>query len=1018
MEYFRFFLTHPRVLSFGVLLTLFSSFGQTFLISIFVPRLLDAFAMSTSGFGALYAAATLTSAASLPFFGRLIDRMCLRRFCFTVGLGLAAACLAMALAPNVAVLFLAILGLRLTGQGLLSLTASTTMARVFERGRGKALSVSGLGYPLGEGMLPLLVILLIHAVGWRLSWAILGGVIALVLLPAIHPLLRGSESRPGDLEASPARPKDRAGLLRDWRFYALLPGILFLPFVLTALFLYQVPLAEDRGWSAQTMATAFVGFACARMFASLIAGPLIDRCGAVRLFSWVLVPICAGLFALGIGSSPWVAFAYLALAGVSQGLAGPMMTALWVEVYGIQSLGTTKGTVATIGIFATALGPMVLGWLLEIGVSFSWIVPGCASFGIVAIGLGLVVRRRILKSGARGSVLARDDDGSRDGADSLARGPKVAHDCGMVRDPKSTVELQVLTAPTLPKGSAAVLLACMAAILCGSWSCRAAEVDAGSRGGQKRPNILFLFADDWGRHASAYAQIDGPGTVNDAIRTPHFDRVAREGVLFRHAFVSAPSCTPCRSAILSGQHFWRTGRGSILRGAVWDGSNPSYMLLLRDAGYHIGKTYKVWAPGIAEVSPHGGPGHTYEKAGGRYNQFSQNVTKMVEEGKSIEAAKRVLYDQVMSNFEAYLADRKPGQPFCYWFGPTQTHRKWIKGSGKLLWGIDPDSLKGKMPPYLPDVHEVREDLADYFGEAQSFDAAIGLLVDKLASLGELENTLVAISGDHGAPGFPHGKCNLYDFGASVPLAVRWGGARGGRVVDDLVSLPDLAPTFLEVAGVPVPGVMTARSLVGLLVSEKSGRVDPARDAAFIGRERHVENAREGFLPYPQRAIRTPGHLYIINFKPDRWPLGEPYRLDGDNPPGIEELTEETRATLPDEDAGPAKAWLVSQRDNPQWRAAFELAYGKRPREELYDLKSDPNQVRNVAADPAQAEVRAKLERRLMDELARTGDPRLAEDGKFFETPPMAGPTKDVERQGGGKTPEELRLGPQSPKRPD
>src|SRR5688572_7958856 len=213
-----------------------------------------------------------------------------------------------------------------------------------------------------------------------------------------------------------------------------------------------------------------------------------------------------------------------------------------------------------------------------------------------------------------------------------------------------------------------------------------------------KPNIVFAFADDWGRFASAYAKLDGPGGINDVLRTPNFDRVAREGVIFRRAFVSAPSCTPCRSALLSGQHFWRTGRGAILRGAVWDGSNPSYALLLRDSGYHIGETFKVWGPGTPNDAPYGAGKHAYEKAGGRFNQFSENVTAMVAQGKAIEAAKQDLYGEVRANFDAFLADRKAGQPFCYWFGPTEVHRKWIKGSGKKLWGIDPDSLKGKMPP--------------------------------------------------------------------------------------------------------------------------------------------------------------------------------------------------------------------------------------------------------------------------------------------------------------------------------
>jgi len=511
----------------------------------------------------------------------------------------------------------------------------------------------------------------------------------------------------------------------------------------------------------------------------------------------------------------------------------------------------------------------------------------------------------------------------------------------------------------------------------------------------KKPNILFAFADDWGRHAGVYAAMDGAGGVNDVVRTPHFDRLAREGVVFRHAFVSSPSCTPCRSALISGQHFWRTGRGSILRGAVWDGSNPSYALLLREAGYHIGETYKVWGPGRPTDAPFDAPRHSYEKAGGRMNTFSQNVTAMVARGRPMQAAKDEIYAEVRANFDAFLADRKPDQPFCYWFGPTNVHRKWTRGSGKALWQIDPDQLKGKMPPFLPDVPEVREDLADYFGEVQAFDAALGLLMARLAEIGELDNTLVVVSGDHGAPGFPQGKCNLQDFGSGVSLAIRGPGVTAGRIVDDLVTLPDLAPTFLEVGGLTPPAVMTGRSLVNLLRSDRSGQVEASRDAVYIGRERHVENARADFAPYPQRAIRTHDFLYIINFRPDRWPLGDPYRLDSATPPTAEELTEDTRVTFSDMDSGPTKAWLIGKRDDPRWKPYFDRAFGKRPREELYDLRADPHQVRNIAAEPRYAEARARLEKRLLGEMKRTGDPRLIEDGRFFETPPMAGPTDDT-----------------------
>jgi N-sulfoglucosamine sulfohydrolase len=517
--------------------------------------------------------------------------------------------------------------------------------------------------------------------------------------------------------------------------------------------------------------------------------------------------------------------------------------------------------------------------------------------------------------------------------------------------------------------------------------------------GDERPNILFAFADDWGRQAGIYAEIDGTidgtGGINEVVRTPNVDRIAREGVVFRHAFVNAPSCTPCRSSLLSGQYFWRTGRGAILQGAVWDPTIPSYPLLLRDAGYHIGKTYKVWSPGTPPDAPHGGRDHSYQSAGGRINQFSQHVTRMVGAGSKFEDAKAELLEEVRMNFRAFLEDRPEGAPFCYWYGPTNVHRKWVKGSGKKLWGIDPDELKGKLPPFLPDVPEIREDLADYFGEIAAFDASLKVLEEELERIGERSNTLIVISGDHGPPGFPKGKCNLYDFGTAVPLVISGPGVSGsGRVIDDFVNMTDLAPTFLEVGGVEIPEVITGRSLVPLLESDQEGQIDPDRDYVVTGRERHVEMARAGHLPYPQRALRTDDYLYIVNFRPERYPLGDPYNLDGDNPPTTEELTESTFVTLPDEDAGPTKAWLVQQRDNPRWRSYYYLAYEKRPGEELYDLRRDPHQVSNVAGQQEYEEVRQAMRDRLLKILEQTGDPRVENEGEYFETPPLAGPLPD------------------------
>ena len=219
-----------------------------------------------------------------------------------------------------------------------------------------------------------------------------------------------------------------------------------------------------------------------------------------------------------------------------------------------------------------------------------------------------------------------------------------------------------------------------------------------------------------------------------------------------------------------------------------------------------------------------------------------------------------------------------------------------------------------MPAFLPDVHEVRQDLADYLGEIAAFDAGLGELIDELKRRGEYDNTLIVVSGDHGPPGFPHGKCNLYDFGTRVSLAIAGPGVAGGRVVNDFTCLPDLAPTFLDAGKVNAPAGMSAKSLWPVLKSKKDGLVDESRDAVVVGRERHVHSARPGYLPYPQRAIRTKDHQFIINFKPDRWPLGDPYRLDGNNEPSFELLENKTYVTLADEDAGPTKACLLYTSD--------------------------------------------------------------------------------------------------------
>lgn len=503
---------------------------------------------------------------------------------------------------------------------------------------------------------------------------------------------------------------------------------------------------------------------------------------------------------------------------------------------------------------------------------------------------------------------------------------------------------------------------------------------------EERPNILFVFADDWGFYSDAYAD-DSLTPWNAMAPTPNFNRVAEEGVIFTNAFVNSPQCTPSRSALFSGQSFYRTGLAAVQDG-IWDYTNPSFPMLLRDDGYHIGYTSKVWSPGTPKDAPFGGREHAYEAAGRDFDEFSQSVYGAMAEGVPMADAKQVLLGQVRENFHDFMADREGGEPWLYWFGGRNPHRSWIKGSGKTLWGIDPDDLEGNMPPFLPDVPEVREDLADYFGEIHAFDAMLGVLIEELERTGELENTIIIVSGDHGAPGFTNGKANLYDFGTRTVLAVRWGDkVKAGRVVSDFVDLMDLAPTLLEAGEVDIPAVMNARSILPILLSQESGRIEPARSWIVTGRERHVSTAREGNLPYPQRAIQTEDFLYIVNFRPDRWPGGSPYNITEKNAPSVEVLENDTFITHNDMDGGPTKAFLVQNRNEPDYARYYEIAFAKRPKEELYDLRIDPHQMVNVAGRQEYASVQADLRERLMMYLVETGDPRVQGNGSRFDRMP-------------------------------
>lgn len=453
------------------------------------------------------------------------------------------------------------------------------------------------------------------------------------------------------------------------------------------------------------------------------------------------------------------------------------------------------------------------------------------------------------------------------------------------------------------------------------------------------PNILICISDD-----QSYAHTGANG--DPVIRTPGFDRVAREGIRFTHAFCDAPSCGPSRSALLTGQHIWRLEEAGNIHSTL-PKKFITYTELLREAGYFVGYTGKGWGPG------RDGPG------GRSGNAAGQDFSKLRYgrgDLKNTPRTKGMSNNPYARNFADFLSKRPKDKPFCFWLGTSEPHR----GYARNLWKARKDPANVIVPPYLPDHPTVRADILDYQHEVEHFDKAVVDAMALIEKRGELDNTIVVVTSDHGMP-FPRAKASLYDAGTRVPLAIRWpeGVKAPGRAYDGMVNLSDLAPTFLEAAGIEPPAMMTAHGLGDVLANKKT----KPRLHAFIAMERH-DGCRKGGKGYPCRAIRREGFLYIKNYKPNRWPSGDPDR-------------ENCARYIPygEVDDSPTKRLMMENADKAGFRRLHQLAFAKRPAEELYDMSDDPGQLVNVAGRPEYARIQQEMREALHDHLVKTKDPR-------------------------------------------
>ncbi|MBI4975962.1 MAG: sulfatase [Spirochaetes bacterium] len=454
---------------------------------------------------------------------------------------------------------------------------------------------------------------------------------------------------------------------------------------------------------------------------------------------------------------------------------------------------------------------------------------------------------------------------------------------------------------------------------------------------QRRPNILFAIADD-ASHMSAYG--------HTFLNTPAFDAVAKEGVRFTRAFATNPKCAPSRASILTGMHTWQLEEACNHQ-SIFPAKFASYVDILEATGYFAGYTGKGWGPG------------DYEKGGWKRNpagpEFNTRTLKPPADTK-------ISNKDYAANFDDFLAQRPEGTPFYFWYGGHEPHRAYVPGEGIRAGKKISDVT---VPAYLPDDDIVKSDLLDYAYETEWFDMHLGRMLQKLKDIGEYENTIIIVTSDNGMP-FPRVKGQMYEFDFKLPLAVSWkNGFPGGRVIDDLVSFIDLAPTILDAAGTVKHPQMAGMSLMHMLRSHASGITEPSREYVLMGRERH-DVGRENDLGYPVRCIRTHEYLYIRNFAPERWPAGNP----------------ETGYT--NVDSSPTKELILSQHEHGE-DFYYTLAFAKRPLEELYNIMNDEACMNNLASDPLYAEIKNKLWSRLAKELQVQNDPRIDGNGDIFES---------------------------------
>ena len=464
---------------------------------------------------------------------------------------------------------------------------------------------------------------------------------------------------------------------------------------------------------------------------------------------------------------------------------------------------------------------------------------------------------------------------------------------------------------------------------------------------QKRPNILVIIFDDAGLDMSAY----GSTYVN----TPGFDAVAKEGILFNRAYTPNAKCAPSRASIITGRNSWQLDAAAN-HVIYFPSKFKTYQEVLLENGYTTGHTGKGYGPALTLTAD----GKERQVMGPAFNEKTL-----------IPPTTGIGPNDYSGNFEDFLNKAPDDQPWSFWLGTIEPHRGYEYGSGARLSGKTIDMIKD-FPPYWPDNETTRNDLLDYAYEIEDTDKHIQKVLKTLEERKLLENTLVVVTSDHGMP-FPRVKGNQYEHANHVPMAMLWQGKSKVKEVDDYVSFIDLAPTFLDAAGIhwPSSGMhpATGKSLMNIIISEKSGQIEPDRNYVLVGKERH-DTGRPNDVGYPIRGIYKDSMLFLKNYEIDRWPSGNP------------------ETGYLNTDGSPTKTEILNLRRAGTNKNFWRLNFGKRDAEELYDIKNDPFCIHNLANDITLGVVKAQLKAEMEAKLQQQNDLRMKGFGHLYEAHPF------------------------------